>query len=332
VRRFVGAHLSLCGHAIHSECWESYLATVSHREDRIVGKRDEFRCPLCQNLSNCLIPFIDVGVDWIGCPSNFDSSAMDISKAKTEDSGIVDSMSCETTIDVNGHLSLNGFLMSTPWWVSRHNKNIIWDGQCAFIDKSRDEDINEKDEGNNTVDAAPIRRNVRGLRKKDLYTAWNAMMKTPRFLRRRLRPNQESNSGMISGVTRCPDSSSSRTSSSTPESVGETVVWRRLMDQVSDITYRADGKRLGDENLHSDFGEFRHYIAEKYAYNMAYRFAGKETADVRNEGFKCLGVKFLSTCLIASVSVCSSGHHVSFLPFFLRHKGKNCQEKSFSRN
>lgn len=52
------------------------------------------------------------------------------------------------------------------------------------------------------------------------------------------------------------------------------------MDQVSDIAYRADGKRLGDEILHSDFGEFRHYIAEKYAYNMAYRFAGKETTDV----------------------------------------------------
>jgi hypothetical protein len=52
------------------------------------------------------------------------------------------------------------------------------------------------------------------------------------------------------------------------------------MDQVSDITYRADGKRLGDENLHNDFGEFRHYIVEKYAYNMANRFAGKEPSDV----------------------------------------------------
>lgn len=50
---FVGTHVALCGHAVHSECCESYLATVSHREDRQIGKRDEFRCPLCQRLSNC---------------------------------------------------------------------------------------------------------------------------------------------------------------------------------------------------------------------------------------------------------------------------------------
>ena len=53
VREFVGTHVALCGHAVHSECCESYLSTVSHREDRQIGKRDEFRCPLCQRLSNC---------------------------------------------------------------------------------------------------------------------------------------------------------------------------------------------------------------------------------------------------------------------------------------
>lgn len=53
IRDFVGMHVALCGHAVHSECCESYLATVSHREDRQNSKRDEFRCPLCQRLSNC---------------------------------------------------------------------------------------------------------------------------------------------------------------------------------------------------------------------------------------------------------------------------------------
>jgi len=53
VREFVGTHVALCGHAVHSECCESYLSSVSHREDRQIGKRDEFRCPLCQRLSNC---------------------------------------------------------------------------------------------------------------------------------------------------------------------------------------------------------------------------------------------------------------------------------------
>ena len=52
-REFVGTHVALCGHAVHSECAEAYLASVSQREDRHVGKRDEFRCPMCQRLSNC---------------------------------------------------------------------------------------------------------------------------------------------------------------------------------------------------------------------------------------------------------------------------------------
>jgi Putative zinc finger in N-recognin (UBR box) len=274
VRRFVGAHLALCGHAIHSECWESYLASVSHREDRIIGKRDEFRCPLCQNLSNCLVPFIDAGIDWIDSASQCDSSAMDISKAKSDDDGVADSMSCDT-LDLPDALSLDEFLVATPWWVSRHNKSIVWDGQCAFITESKEQEVAETADARKMDDTRFLNRSVRGLRKKDLYSAWNAMMKTPRFLRRRLKANHDT--GVIA---QGPDSSGSYVPSSASESAGETVVWRRFMDQVSDITYRADGKRLGDENLHSDFGEFRHYIVEKYAYNMAYRFAGKETTDV----------------------------------------------------
>jgi hypothetical protein len=278
VRRFVGAHLALCGHAIHSECWESYVAIVSHREDRIVGKRDDLRCPLCQRLSNCLVPFIDVGVDWIDPATASDSSSsMDIVKAKSEDPTI-DGMSCEDSVELLGPLSLQDFLLSTPWWVSRHNNAITWDGQCAFISNtSKQEEIQDKMEDKN-LHSSPHRRNVRAPRKKDLYAAWNAMMKTPRFVRRKLRPNRDTTSSGDAATSTINDNSSSQLSSS--DSAGETVVWRRFMDQVSDITYRADGKRLGEENLQSDFGEFRHYIAEKYAYNMANRFAGKEPTDV----------------------------------------------------
>ena len=284
VRRFVGAHLALCGHAIHSECWESYLATVSHREDRIVGKRDEFRCPLCQRLSNCLVPFIDVGVDWIDpASSSMDSdpsSPMDVSKSKSQD-GLPDAMSCES-LDISAPLSVQEFLSSTPWWVARHNDSVTWDGQCAFISESaaREESNQDEMEDATTTQAiSPRRRSVRPLRKKDLYAAWNAMMKTPRYVRKKLRPTLDSSLGDMSTSARAPDSFGSQITSSSSETAGETVVWRRFMDQVSDITYRADGKRLGDENLHSDFGEFRHYIAEKYAYNMANRFAGKEPTD-----------------------------------------------------
>jgi hypothetical protein len=275
VRRFVGAHVALCGHAVHSECWESYLATVSHREDRIIGKRDEFRCPLCQRLSNCLVPFIDVGVDWIDAATCLPTSP------KTNTKSDNDAMSCES-LDTGGPLTLDEFLTGTPWWVPRHNKTVVWDGQCAFIANSTPKDDTSGNRSSpTTTTKAPRRRSVRPLRKKDLYAAWNAMMKTPRFVRRKLRPRSDGNNDESMTAADGQDIPSNHFAISM-DSAGETVVWRRFMDQVSDITYRADGKRLGDENLHNDFGEFRHYIVEKYAYNMANRFAGKEPSDVSN--------------------------------------------------
>eukprot|EP00560_Eucampia_antarctica_P003644 CAMPEP_0197839360 /NCGR_PEP_ID=MMETSP1437-20131217/42314_1 /TAXON_ID=49252 ORGANISM="Eucampia antarctica, Strain CCMP1452" /NCGR_SAMPLE_ID=MMETSP1437 /ASSEMBLY_ACC=CAM_ASM_001096 /LENGTH=268 /DNA_ID=CAMNT_0043448315 /DNA_START=27 /DNA_END=830 /DNA_ORIENTATION=- len=75
VKRLVGTHVSLCGHAMHSACCESYMKTVSQRDIRAAdrpdgGKKGEFKCPLCQRLSNCLVPFIDVGIDWIDSPTD----------------------------------------------------------------------------------------------------------------------------------------------------------------------------------------------------------------------------------------------------------------------
>jgi len=277
VRRFVGAHVALCGHAIHSECWESYLATISRREDRRVSKKDEFRCPLCQRLSNCLIPFIDVGVDWIDPASSTNNSTpMEITKLKSDDRE--DAMSCESMEVVRPSSSQN-FLDTTPWWVSRHTDSVTWDGQCAFVLNAPKQEL-RLDQIDHKTDSTPIprRRSVRALRKKDLYAAWNAMMKTPRFVRRRLRPRSEGNSSNTVAQHSGQDDPSFAPLSST-DSAAETVVWRRFMDQVSDITYKADGKRLGDENLHRDFGEFRHYIVEKYAYNLANKHGNKEPLD-----------------------------------------------------
>jgi hypothetical protein len=277
VRRFVGTHVALCGHAVHSECWESYLATVSHREDRIIGKRDEFRCPMCQRLSNCLVPFIDVGVDWIDAATCLSGENMASANAKSEDG--TEAMICDPIYEPTDPSTLHDFLTCTPWWVPRHNSSVVWDGQCAFIAKSTREDSDRALQASASSPKPPRRRSVRSLRKKDLYAAWNAMMKTPRFVRRKLRARGDGNSDEAKSPNSGPDSSSAHHLPSS-DSAGETIVWRRFMDQVSDISYRADGKRLGDENLHHDFGEFRHYIVEKYAYNMANRFAGKEPADV----------------------------------------------------
>jgi hypothetical protein len=274
VRRFVGAHVALCGHAVHSDCWESYLATLSHREDRIIGKREEFRCPLCQRLSNCLVPFIDVGIDWIESASCTQMSAKEEECTKSDKE--TESMALKEDHLPFTPLSLQDFLRCTPWWVHRHNKAIIWDGQCAFISKSS---VKSDSAEVFSSTKAPRRRSVRPLRKKDLYAAWNAMMKTPRFVRRKLKARGDSNFDKMTNSVDLQDLSTSHFSTSA-DSAGETVVWRRFMDQVHDISYRADAKRLGDESLQNDYGEFRHYIVERYAYNTANRFAGKEASDV----------------------------------------------------
>jgi hypothetical protein len=271
VREFVGIHTALCGHAVHSECCESYLATVSHREDRAIGKRDEFRCPLCQRLSNCLVPFIDVGIDWIESPTCLPvqggEPADDIVKIN-ESLGELRSEYSQP----DEPLSLHDFLSTTPWWVTRLGSGIEWDGQSAFVDGQR---YTGRMMDGIAAKKTDRRRAVRSLRKKDLYAAWNAMMRTPRFVRRKLRPR----------AFQAEDSSHSQLENSSvqvsdpEESTGETIVWRRFMDQISDLSYRADSKRLGDEHLHDLFGEFRHYIVEKYAYNMLNRFSGSDQVD-----------------------------------------------------
>ncbi len=50
---FVGNHISLCGHAVHTSCCESHLKDVFNRGGRQTdslerGKRPEFRCPVCR--------------------------------------------------------------------------------------------------------------------------------------------------------------------------------------------------------------------------------------------------------------------------------------------
>lgn len=270
ISEFVGTHVALCGHAVHSECCESYLATVSHREERHIGKRDEFRCPLCQRLSNCLVPFIDVGVDWIESPycsrNLLESSSIDSKKS-------VDDMQIDNLPERSSSTkSLSDFLESTTWWISRDDSSIVWDGHSAFVEKSAITANVAPQEG--AVKRKPSRR-IRSIKKKDLYAAWNVMMRTPRFVRRKLRRSYNRSDSTEKEET-------ASTSSGGEDSIGETVVWRRFMDTICDISYRADSKRLGDERFSRDdlFGEFRHYIREKYAYNLTNRFIGNEPADV----------------------------------------------------
>jgi hypothetical protein len=196
-----------------------------------------------------VVPFIDVGVDWVEMPSS--SNAQDETQAvKSTDDGMqVDPR------QTSPPLPLHDFLLATSWWVTRHNNGIIWDNHCAFVERTV---LPPESTG------APARKHprIRSLKKKDLYAAWNAMMRTPRLVRRKLRRSSSRSSSIEKEILPLSLNSGE-------ESIGETVVWRRFMDQLSDISYRADSKRLDEDQLHNHFGEFRHYITEKHAYNTA---------------------------------------------------------------
>lgn len=203
-----------------------------------------------------------MGVDWIDSPT-----CLPVGTGKA--------MS-EAAAEGGKPVPLHAFLSTTPWWMARQNDSVLWDGQSAFIDKSTTSSSESLDDV--SVAQRPVgKRSARSLRKKDVYAAWNAMMKTPRFVRRKLRPRGSRLTEEIASAGREHDLAQLTEGE---DSSGETIVWRRFMDQISDTSYRADSKRLGDEHLHDLFGEFRHYVVEKYAYNTANRFTGSEPVDV----------------------------------------------------
>ena len=141
--------------------------------------------------------------------------------------------------------SLQNFLFRTPWWVSRHYSHVVWDGQSAFISKLAPEladsagDCGPQVESN-AIPVRPHHQSVRSLRKKDLYAAWNAMMQTPRFVHQKFHHHRigERSTSPVREVV-------STNAPYLEETTGETIVWRQFMDQVCDVTYRADSKRLG---------------------------------------------------------------------------------------
>lgn len=205
----VGAHITLCGHAIHSSCCELHIRDSTEREERYYdrlenGKWSEFKCPMCRRLSNCLIPFVDVDVDWarLNVPETLPS------EIKT----------------------LQDFLSTSKWWTSRNDKSCIWDGRCAFLPLD------------------PVNKNtttVSFFGKKTLYRSWVSAFRTA--LNCRISSNEEKNPVLNAN------------------SIVE--LWRKLIDQISDCTYKADIGRFGENRLHENVGEFRHYLTEKNVYN-----------------------------------------------------------------
>jgi len=254
---FVGTHISLCGHVVHTTCLEAHLKDLAHRKDRNsdqleAGKRGDFQCPMCRQLSNCLIPFIDVGSDW----------------ARRDGRKRV----CDTNGGAEEKCSLNFFLSNSKLWAIRNDNAVVWNGRCSFLPAEM--------EGSDSY-LPCVAKGVKPLVKKDLYIAWTAAMETPQVIRKRKAsseslnlPSYESNNlssaqGYLTYPLILPSNHISNM----------TTVWRRVMDQCADVSYKADLRRLGEDRLQLDYGEFRHYLVEKFAFNDENRTAGSTIVD-----------------------------------------------------
>lgn len=65
---YFGPHVSTCGHVMHSDCWQKYFESVLAKERRRPVRhgrhvsfdvdKSEFLCPLCECLSNAVIPVL----------------------------------------------------------------------------------------------------------------------------------------------------------------------------------------------------------------------------------------------------------------------------------
>lgn len=213
----VGVHVSLCGHAVHSECLDSYLSTVSNRGDRQFDRKEEFKCPLCQIISNTLIPLVDLGATWACAPVSEEYKA----------------------------LTLEEYLTKSDFWALSPDFPLEWDGHSSFVSRSSQD--------------GSVARTIRPLGKKSLYRAWSLAMKPPNFAPR---PKVS-----VTGASGADNEMGSETFVE-KDIIGESLLWRRFLDQLADQGVRGDLKRfekLG--GLLYDYGEFRHYLVEKRAYN-----------------------------------------------------------------
>jgi len=312
VSRLVGVHVTLCGHAVHSSCSDAYLASMAQRDNSIerleAGKQGEFRCPMCQRLSNCLVPFIDVGTDWIdsrepkpvsssvcvdgGEPDTNSKSYRGLSMMDVDDAIEKETIRSNAPTEAVGgkkksdlDTSLHAFLSKHVWM----DDNSVWDGRCNFVghrslsesDFNGGNDVSQSEERNDRK--SPTRRSLRlnamrnGIKsfgKKDLFSAWNNVMRTPRSRKKAFGFESSSIDSAKMDVSR---DASIVSNSETP--LAGTEVWRRLMYQVFEISRQADFKRLGEESMMRDYGEFRHDLVEKAAYNAKNRAVGKEIID-----------------------------------------------------
>lgn len=74
------AHVSTCGHVMHSACWKKYIETILSKENRRPYRlrqptsfdieRNEYLCPLCECLNNTVLPVMPPLATLYNRPSN----------------------------------------------------------------------------------------------------------------------------------------------------------------------------------------------------------------------------------------------------------------------
>ena len=224
----------------------------TQRDDRVLdrveggNKRREFRCPLCQRLSNSLVPFIDVGKDWLDKPTGHDVAT----DGEPEQS---DDMQTHNEVARNGDTTLGHFLSTTKWWASRNDTSVVWDGHCTFSPRESFAAKSSNAAAMSSVTdqqlMSPPRKRQASLRKigkigkRELVHSWNAVFKTRRQGKksaRRTAPAKIDVHTLACSSSMSQDASQdvslhdvSMHSSKTYD--GTTDVLRRFMDAVCDV-------------------------------------------------------------------------------------------------
>ena len=241
--RYVGTHVALCGHAIHHSCCDAYLKSVNGRDgglDRLEGsKRGEFRCPCCQRLSNCLVPFVDVGVDWFEtaqspCPVNPQNQQVIDEHTFMMDMDETDVDNFEHRADANSsenkHRKLHDFLLTR--------------GKCDINESNWDTRQEEEDE----MQTEPKKKKGNIL-KRHLRFRRGFMSLMKRGSRRKQKP----------GDIYDQDASSQE---SVNDIFGMADIWRQFTSRLYSTAKFADRSRLGDEYYVDGGSEFRHTLVE----------------------------------------------------------------------
>ena len=213
LNRFVGIHISLCGHAVHYSCCEAYLKSVAGRESNLERnenvKKGEFRCPCCQRLSNFLVPFVNVTREWSGTSKQINHNTHDASFEMD-----IDEIYPISTYNSSKHIlpTLDMFLKKGRW-TSDFNWDIAGD-----TDKYTEKCDNDLDDG------------LDSKRKRTPRFRRGFSFLTRRSSRRRIKSTDSEENIFINY-----------------DFLGATEVWHQFISRLCDISYGTDRKRLGSD-------------------------------------------------------------------------------------